>query len=225
MITKKGNFLRSIAAGLLATFLVAPAAQADTPTNAGSQITVSPVFWTWGDATDGTTRLVRRDSGLSATYQAVDLPPGQVVTLWFIVFNNPGACASSPCGPSDIFNNDPDGPAGDFLWGGGTIVGGTGKANLGGHLSVGDTSGSGLLEIGMPEYLAGLTDPWNAEVHLMIHSHGPAQTGTSLKSQLNSFTGGCYLGFLGNVYGAAESSDDIPSLEGECSTLQGSMHQ
>lgn len=214
-----------LAAGLPAAFLASPDAQAAAPANTGSQITVSPAVWGWGEPTDGTTRLVRRDSGLSATFHAVDLPPGQVVTLWFIVFNNPSACVASPCGPPDIFENAPGGPAADFHWGGGTIVGGSGKANLGGHLAVGDTSGSGLLEIGFPEYLSPLTDPWNAEVHLVVHSHGPKQTGADLKSQLNSFTGGCYLGFLGNAFGIAQGFDDIPAQEGECSSLQDSIHQ
>lgn len=226
MITiQRTKTMQLIPAALLASLLAVPAAMADPPDSTGSQITVSPVGWTWGDPTDGTTRLVRRDSGMSASYHAVDLPPGQVVTMWFIVFNNPLACATSPCGAPDIFNDDPNGPMGDFLWGGGTIVGGSGKANIGGHLAVGDASRSGLLEIGMPQYVTGLTDPWNAEVHLMIHSHGPKQTGTELQSQLNSFTGGCYLGFLGNPFGIAEGFDDIPALEGECSTIQGSVHQ
>lgn len=213
-----------LAAGVPAAFMATPVAQAMPPAEAGSQITVSPVVWTWGEPTDGTTRLVRRDSGLSASYHAVDLPPGQAVTMWFIVFNNPSACATSPCSPPDLFENAPGGPAGDFLWGGGTIVGGTGKVNLGGHLAVGDASRSGVMEIGMPEYLSPLTDPWNAEVHLVIHSHGPKQTGTDLKSQLNSFTGGCYLGLLGNVFGIAEGFADIPAQEGECSSVQASIH-
>lgn len=213
-----------LVAGLPAAFLAAPAAQAMPPADAGSQITVSPVVWIWGEPTDGTSRLVRRDSGLSASYHAVDLPPGQAVTMWFIVFNNPMACATSPCSAADLFENDPEGPAADFHWGGGTLVGGSGKANLGGHLAVGDASGSGLMEIGFPEFLSPLTDPWNAEVHLVIHSHGPKQTGTDLKSQLNSFTGGCYLGVLGNVYGIAEGFGDIPAQEGECSSVQASIH-
>jgi hypothetical protein len=76
----------------------------------------------------------------------------------------------------------------------------------------------------MPEAAVGLVDPWNAEVILLLHSHGPALTGQTLKYQLTSFLGGCDV-FLGGADGFADGPGDIPTNVGECSTFQTSTHQ
>jgi len=185
-----------------------------------------PVVWTWDPTTPiGTSTLVRTDAGLSATIQSSGIPAGQAVTLWFIVFNNPSACAGDPCSIVDLIFN----PAaeGDFLVGGGRVTGGT-QTSLGGGLQVGDTSGSGFIEIGMPGRAIGLTNPRGAEVHLALHSHGPAVAGETLRDQISSFTGGCRV-FLGNGgfagSGIADGPEDVPDAVGECSTLQASVHR
>ena len=74
--------------------------------------------------------------------------PGHAMTLWFIVFNNPSACGSSPCSIEDLLLN----PAvqGDFLIAAGHVVGGNGQAVFGGALQVGDIRGSGWIELGNP---------------------------------------------------------------------------
>lgn len=70
----------------------------------------------------------------------------------------------------------------------------------------------------------GLLDPMSAEVHLLVHGHGPALSGQALKSQLMSFLGGCDV-FLGGPDGIADGPGDIPLNVGECSTFQASEHQ
>ena len=95
------------------------------------------------------------------------------------------------------------------------MIGGSGVGNFGGHLRVGDTSRSGLAElIGPPT--VGLIDPMNAEIHMAIHSHGPAVPGETLKAQLSSFLGGCQ-----------ELLDivDFPDEVGQCVTFQSSIHR
>lgn len=187
------------------------------------QSSVSPAFYLWDPGSNvGTSQLVRTNSGLNATLLASGLPPGQAVTMWFIVYNNPSACSSSPCAIEDLFNPATEA---DFLHGAGKIIGASGHAGFGGYLRVGDVSDSGFPEIGFPpETSIGLTDPWGAEVHLALHSHGPAQTGQTLKSQLSSFTGGCLV-FLGNAFGQAEGPGDMPANDGECVTFIASVHQ
>jgi hypothetical protein len=141
--------------------------------------------------------------------------------MWFIVFNNPAAC-EGPCDAPDLFN-----PAvqGDFLLAGGHVIGASGMANFGGHLSVGDASGSGHIEIGNSAGAVGLINPYGAEVRLALHSHGPAQRGKTLKSQLSSFLGGCTVFPLnGDAFGGAEGPGDLPDAVGECSTVQYSVH-
>lgn len=190
-----------------------------------SDISVAPVVWIWfdgvGPAPVGTSKLVRTDRGIQATFQTEGLPPGHAMTMWFVVFNNPEECFSQPCGVLDLMANEY--AQADFLWGAGNIVGGTGSANFGGSLSAGDTRRSAFHELGASELAVGLTNPRGAEVHLLIHSHGPTATGATLRSQLNSFLGGCEV-FLGPD-GLAEGFGDIPDELGECSTIQASVHQ
>ena len=86
------------------------------PVMAGENQTSSPVYWWWDDQEVlGSSQLIRGDNGLNANFQTSGLPAGQAVTLWFIIFNNPAGCSTSPCSlPADLFN--PAAQA-DFLWG------------------------------------------------------------------------------------------------------------
>lgn len=182
-------------------------------------VTTSAVYWFWDSTTiAGSSTLVRTEGGISFTYKTSELPRGQVITVWVVVFNNPENCATNPCTPADVSNPDVNA---DFLYGGGHIIGGSGRGNFGGHLRVGDTAGSGLAEVGGTA--VGLLNPMTAEIHLALHSHGPAVPGQVLKEQLTSFLGGCET-FLGPG-GLAETPEDMPVAVGECSTFQGSIHQ
>jgi hypothetical protein len=196
------------------------AAEAESAAFLGaSNSTTADVHWTWDPVTVvGTSKLVRTGAGISASLRSSGLPAGQAVTMWFVVFNYPEFCASSPCGPADIPN-----PAVKFdgLYAGGHVVGGSGTANFGGHLAVGDPSGSLFVEQGVPG--VGLLNPEGAEVFLMLHVHGPASTGQLLKAQISSFLGGCER-FLGPD-GVADGPEDVPTSVGECSTIQVSIHQ
>jgi len=202
-----------IAAG---TMSYAPAAIA------GDHQSRSDVFWWWdqGGTTLGSSKLVRTPNGIMAVFKTSALQPGHAMTLWFIVFNNPAACAGNPCTVEADFEN----PAvmADFLVAGGNVTGG-GRTTVAGHLLVGDKSGSGYNEFGLPEFAVGLVSPMTAEVTLGLHSHGPAQTGAVLSEQISSYLGGCLV-FLGPG-GFAAGPGDIPVNDGECSTMQASHHQ
>ena len=112
---------------------------------ASDRRTISPIYWLSDEV--GTSMLVRSASGVSFTYHTSGLVPGQAVTLWVVVFNTPAACATHPCTFNDMPNPEAEG---DFLFGGGHVIGGTGTGNYGGHLAVRDGSGSGLAAIGGP---------------------------------------------------------------------------
>jgi hypothetical protein len=214
---------RTSTALALAGLLIATLGAAATLASPAARST-QPVVQIWDGTPVGSSTLVRTDAGLSAAFHSTNVPAGQAVTLWFVVFNNPTACIAG-CGLDDILFN-PD-AGGDFLVGGGHVVGGGGMTSFGGSLKVGDTSGSGLAEIGMPERSVGLTNPWGAQVGLLLHSHGPMVPGPTLASQLSSFTGGCTV-FLGDLElpgsGLADGPEDVPDAVGECSTLQASIH-
>ena len=193
--------------------------------HAGGDTAVSweRVYWTWNDnKVQGHSKLIRSEGGLKAKIETRGLGKFNAFTLWFVVFNNPDACATDPCTVADLEIPDAQG---DFLYGGGIVTSG-GFTRFSGKLDAGDSSGSGFPEIGAPpEAAIGLTNPMGADVLLAIHSHGPATSGATLKSQVSSFAGGCLPPFLGDAFGWAEGRSDIPRVEGECSTLQVSTHE
>lgn len=222
-------YLAAIIVLLLAAFLATGLVLA----NDSASHSTSPVYWAWGEQVSGSSTVVRNSNGVSATYEAAGFTPGNAVTGWFIVFNNPEACIPVPfdCGPDDMFHPDyapgqgPSGP--DFLLQSGNVIGGDGIARFGGHLRAGDNSGSGLAELVCPDTLdctVGLTNPQGALIVMAAHDHGPAQTGQTLSEQIASFLGGCVGPFNGDAYGFATGAGDIPDVPGECSTVQVSPH-
>ncbi|MEN8041214.1 MAG: hypothetical protein ABFR95_06880 [Actinomycetota bacterium] len=130
--------------------------------------------------------LVRTDSGISFRMQTDSLTPGDVVTIWYVIFNNPGECinaaaASGPrCDLPDLFTGADIGLS--VMWAAGSIVDGNGAAAWAGHIR------EGQLNVGHPMLGNGdgLTDARGAEVHLVVHTHGPARAGY-IGDQLHSF--------------------------------------
>jgi hypothetical protein len=222
---KKQNILaiaRRILPAAMALTVALAAGWSLPAASAQSQRASQDVFWIWDpSAVTGNSTLIRTDTGISAVLHTSELQPGHAMTLWFIVFNNPDACATRPCSAADLFNPVVQG---DFLLGAGNIVGGTGQAVYGGALQVGDTRGSGMIEIGLTELAVGLLNPFGAEIQLAVHSHGPALSGQELAAQISSYTGGCQT-FLGNQYGIAQGFDDVPMAPHQCSTIQASVYQ
>ena len=125
----------------------------------------------------GTGTLVRTGSGVSANLHTTDLPAG-AYTVWWIIFNNPGECATD-CNGSDLGNPDVGGSVARAT---GKVVGPDGKGNFSAHLNVGDTSEA--------LFGPGLTDSLGAEIHMVIRYHGPV-VAANMPAQINSVGGGC----------------------------------
>ncbi len=125
--------------------------------------------------------LVRTDAGVSANLATSGLPGGDVVTMWWVVFNHPENCsgpsAGHPfqCGRSDLSN-----PAveASVLFAAGRVISAGGAVDYGAHLSVGDTSGA--------LFGPGLLFPQSAHIHLVLHDHGPADP-LIISQELHSF--------------------------------------
>lgn len=225
-MTTARRYLLAIAAVML-VFAMTPAASGLSMA-AGNHNETHPrsisraaIDWWWLPGADlGSSKLVRTGSGLTARFGSSGQTPGDAVTLWLIIFNNPDACSTSPCSvPADVFNYE---AGADFYWGDGAVVGSNGKIKLRGSLGVGQTAFSGKAETGLGEAVA-LSNPFGAEVVLAVHSHGPAATGEALDAQLTSFTGGCAT--FNGPNGFAAGFADLPDAPGECSTFQRSLHQ
>ncbi len=128
----------------------------------------------------------------------VDWKVGDATTVWFVVFNDPGACEDG-CGEDEvlaaIFGNN---FAKVGVHYGAGHVAGSSRFNASARLNEGDMSG---VLFGM-----GLMDAMAAEVHLVVRSHGPASTlsGPELAAALHTVDGGCYPDFGPNICGDSQ---------------------
>lgn len=205
-----------------AAFMLVAVAFASEPAAAGGppdQVTAPIVHLPPGLAgapvlVDGATaRLQRLESGLATRTDTRELTPGHVVTLWWVVFNNPDECATSPCGLGDLFVEAVEAAC---LAADGAVVTGTGTAAFSDRLGIGEDRDSCLPHFGGVDH--GLISPQGAEVHLMVHDHGPVQPGL-VPTMRSTFDGGCDfedpypLGTFG-----------VPPVEaGQCATIQAAL--
>lgn len=111
------------------------------------------------------------------------LTPGEAVTSWWIIFNHPEFCSDGECGRDDVLPAPGNESAGvSVLWGDGVVVEDDGTAYFWDVLEVGDASNV--------NFGPGLTNPFGAEVHYVLRSHGPARQDV-LEEQLSTINGGC----------------------------------
>jgi len=130
----------------------------------------------------GGSLLVRSADGVYMSAHASGLTPGDAVTAWFVFFNKPEHCATRPCTVADLGNADVQASLVNAT---GRIVGADGTVDVGAFRATGDGTNT--------ESGPGLTEPFKAEIHLVLRSHGPAlvDDADSLRQQLTMFLGGC----------------------------------
>ena len=148
----------------------------------------------------GTSRITRTNNGVSFQLTTTGLAPGEVHTLWMVVFNTPEGCSDPGCGIDDLGNDD---AVADVLYAAGTIVGQSGRASFAGHRRQGDASGSILGEwLGLPT--PGLVNAMGAEIHFVVHTHGPLIPALTAE-MLHSFNAGCGPEFMPGLPPVPES--------------------
>jgi hypothetical protein len=168
----------------------AQSAQAASPSTAPMRV------FSTGVELSGTSTLVRNDNGVSMTIHADGLVPHHAYTAWIVAFNDPAGCSDGICDVQDVLNNRGV-PA--VRYGGGHVVGGSGKANIGGHLAAGNTGGLACAAgPSLGSCGPGLLEPRSAIVHLVLRTHGEAQP-ELLPEQISSFNGGCPPNACANV--------------------------
>lgn len=178
-------------------------------------------FWAWGDPA-GTSRIVRTDNGISGNI-GVRLSnesgsvKGLAVTLWIVIFNNPGACAApNMCGDDADFGNPDVMP--DVVYGGGNVVGASERTTIGFHYKAGENEGSiadiFFLPLDGAGESFGLSNPRGAEVHYVLRLHGPADPAT-MPEQIKSYGGGC-VDFAPYGYPFPAGPDDLYLGPGQC---------
>lgn len=201
---KKKSLFILLTVFLLAIALTAVAGASPAQTN------TSDVFWfapfpTPGDQVEGAqAKLTTNESGATVRFQTSGLTPGNAYTVWWIIFNNPAACAAPGCSDAD-FGNAAALP--ELTYATGHVIGDSGKGNFGAHLQAGEVPG------GWFGY--GFTNPTGAEIHVAIHDHGP-MIPSLVNEMISTFAGGCsndYSGMPPN----AQNGTPGPN---ECATVQ-----
>lgn len=166
----------------------------------------------------GTSTLNRHANSVSMTVHTSEIEPGTALTVWWVFFNFPDYCATTPCTAADLFN-----PLvrADVTAATGNVVGGKGTINLAAQRKVGVLDGSAwpflnpLFGADMP--IVGLENPMGAEIHLVLRSHEeviPAY----MPDMIQTFNGGCTYpaSVPSGVTGAAGPNT--------CSDIQSSIH-
>ena len=212
-LTKKGVAARRarLRQGGLAVFLVAILASAigsGTASGGSASVERTPMRW---HAQSGKTpmspvghraraKLRRTSSGISYSIKTHSLRAGHAYTVWVVVINDPKQCAGSPCTPTEIFKN-PDTDA-QVLYGTGHVVGSSGKAGFGGHVSRGP-----LPQGWLPDQ--GLEDPRAAEVHLVLNDHGP-KLAEYMPGMIRTYRAGCKDEGLPAIFPPSAKADGEP---------------
>jgi hypothetical protein len=158
--------------------------QANSNSNGKAKVSIQRLLTFSGQTVipGGASMLVRNGKDVYMSLHAAELTPGTVVTAWWVFFNNPKKCATTPCSVADLSNAEVQ-PS--LVNATGRIVGADGTADFGAFKSVGDTTGAFTG--------SGLLNASKAEIHLVVRSHGPAilDDAQTLSQQLSIFNGGC----------------------------------
>jgi hypothetical protein len=138
---------------------------------------------------DAAATLTRNDRGVTMRFHTSELDPGATYTIWWIVFNNPEECSHGMggdilCGEGDLllFGGD-EAVHSSVLFAAGHVVGKNGVGNFAGRLNVSNPSGEVL-------FGPGLMNARDAEIHLVIRTHGDPIPGM-VPEQIHTFAGGC----------------------------------
>lgn len=134
-------------------------------------------------------KLVRTDHAVSMALKTQGLEPDSPYTVWWVIFNNPGACSAAPdgdpgvpvCDTDDLFNADGAFdprplPRSSFVWATGGMSDAEGHAFFSAYLEEGDP-------LGFVSFGPALEDARHAAIHLVVRAHGPTDP-DSLYQQL-----------------------------------------
>lgn len=135
----------------------------------------------------GHAKLIRDSHSLEVGLQTSGLEPGAVITIWWVIFNNPEFCAGA-CGADDVSNPD---VAASVLWAAGNIADDQGRVQFQTVLVEGNPPGE---VISGP----GLLSADSAEAHVVVRTHGQPIPAL-LEAQLTTLGGGCEINACVNL--------------------------
>ncbi len=168
-----------------------------------------------GDVRDiegATATLMASEAGVFVHMQTAELEEGHVYTMWVVIVNNPEACETSPCAPSDILGNS-DAVQSEVTWGDSVLYSNEARMEFAAFLPTGD-----VVE---PWFGNGITNPLEAEIHLIINDHGEVVSEMTA-TMLNTYRGGCTDESLPPPFPETATSDGEPGPN-TCRLVQGAI--
>lgn len=171
----------------------------------------------------GTSQLVRTPNGVNFSLSTTGLAADHAYTLWIVIFNDPAGCGvPHECAPDDVVNAA---AKPDMMYAAHSLATAGGTATFSGRRSVGDRSGSVNAPVGLPAH--GLMDPYQAEIHLAVHDHGPKRP-EFLPDMIQTVDGGCTDAGI-PVAGVSSPWNDYPGFgrrgPNTCVTVQAAVHR
>jgi hypothetical protein len=152
-----------------------------------------------GDEVAGTTSTIVRSNDGVMTESHVVFPADQegvAYSYWYIIFDDPTQCETTPCELAD-FLADRGKPAGIHF--DGFVVDSSLEFDFSQSRTVDDGPANAENGDVIPgEAPWGLSDPQNAEIHVVLRTHGPELE--DFETQVASLNGGCPPNTCANVY-------------------------
>lgn len=150
----------------------------------------------------GMTTLLRyeEDKKVEGSGTIVNLTPGNITTVWTVIFNDASKCSTPSCGVDDVFPMAPNNP--EIIWVDNGVAAADGTLSFdfsileGTKMAVGSTL--------TPDFGVGLTSVTTSEIHMFVVDHGPPQPGREAGQRTDYHVGvlpngqNCNLGPMGN---------------------------
>jgi hypothetical protein len=135
----------------------------------------------------GTAELTRTGVGVRLKIDTTALTPGAAYGIWWIIFNNPGACTPLGCGNDGADFGNPDVEA-SIMNATGRVADANGNATFSAFLPVGfmhtEPASGNIRQLLGP----GLQNVQGAEIHVVVRDHGLS---TGNIEQLSTLLGDC----------------------------------
>ncbi len=156
--------------------------------NSFASVNWFPATGNSGAVANSSSVMIRNADGVAYTISTTGLLAGGAYTNWWVVFNEPQFCFTSPCGPGDLPQNGGNPNVGaSVLWATGRVVDANGQGDFAAHLAADGVSAAP----GQVRFGPALLSP-RAEIHIIVRSHGPASADANVRQlQLTTVAGGC----------------------------------
>lgn len=199
----------------LSTVVAALGIWTGTAEHTSAEAITKPMTWTpdsgmQSGPVDGTTAVLEKGPfGVAMAIKSSGLTSGDVVTVWWVVIQNPDVCEGETCTPLETMV---DGELSDSVvsLAASGIVAEDGTISLAGYLPKGDVEGN--------FFNTTFHSPEAAEYHLPIHNHGPLDPEIA-QEMLSSFRAGCTDESIPEYYPQTALADGVKG-NFECKTMQ-----